>query len=93
MTPIDVILSAVRREVTRARPLYPPFHSQHEGAAVIKEECDELWDCIKASKGLHADGVTGLEAMQVAAMAIRFVADLCDDGEFEATLAGFERTR
>ena len=89
----DELLRAVDAEVTRARRSYPNFHSQHEGYAVLKEEVDELWDRIKASKGLKADGVTAIEAVQVAAMAIRFVLDLCDPDEFAATWDGYERTR
>lgn len=48
------------------------FHSRHEGFAVLKEEVDELWDAVKAN---DADGPTRFEAVQVGAMALRFLVD------------------
>ena len=87
------VLRAVDAEISRAAQSYPSFHSQHEGYAVLKEESDELWDRIKASKGLKSDGVTAVEAVQVAAMAVRFVLDLCDPDEFAAAWDDYEQTR
>lgn len=51
---------------------YLPFHSTHEGFAVLKEEVDESWDAIKANDR----DKTIQEMIQVGAMAIRFVAEL-----------------
>ena len=77
---IDRALEAVRLELARATAAYPlPFHSGHEGYAVIREEVDELWDDVKASKGLRQSPQARLEAVQVAAMAVRFMLDLTDD--------------
>lgn len=59
-------------ELVRARRKFPrPFASAHEGYAVLREEVDELWSCVK-----H-DDVQGArrEAVQVLAMAIRFLED------------------
>jgi hypothetical protein len=50
-----------------------PFNSTHEGFAVLKEEVDELWDEVKkngSKERLRA------EAVQVAAMAVRFIQEL-----------------
>lgn len=72
---VDTALE-VANELNSAREKFPPFHSAHEGFAVLKEEVDELWDEIKmkgASKARMRE-----EAIQVAAMAIRFVQDVCD---------------
>ena len=81
------LVALVSAEVARARTLYPSFHSGHEGYAVIREELDELWDEVKASKGLMQSELAGLEAVQVAAMALRFALDLCDVQGIETVLA------
>jgi|SRR5581483_7496764 len=59
-------------EAASARRRFAPFNSSHEGYAVIAEELDELWDDVKANDVEHAIR----EAIQVGAMAIRFVADM-----------------
>ena len=62
-------------EVKRARDMYPKFVSMHEGYAVLLEELDELWDEVKQKKGDPAK--LRMEAVQVGAMAIRFIQDCC----------------
>ncbi len=71
-----MIYEQVKEEVKSAREKYPAFHSTHEGFAVIKEEVDELWDFIKATKFTGADDSMKAECIQIAAMAIRFIEDL-----------------
>lgn len=66
-------LAKIRVEYERAAARYGPFHSGHEGYAVIREELDELWDEVKSTDGL---GRACEEAVQVAAMALRFLVDL-----------------
>lgn len=65
----------VNREFDSAREKFPAFNSSHEGYAVILEELDELWEEVRmyphSSKELLRK-----EAMQIAAMAIRFMVDL-----------------
>ena len=51
---------------------HPPFHSAHEGAAVIKEQFDKLWDAIKKNNSQ----TTAKGVKQIAAMACRFLLDL-----------------
>ena len=70
------IYRAIEKEVESARSKYPSLNSNHEGYAVIKEEVDELWDLIKASKLCVADEGMKKECIQIAAMAIRFIEDL-----------------
>jgi len=70
------IFNEIRREVAIAQSKYHPFHSNHEGYAVLKEEVDELWDDIKASKDIVADESMRKECIQIAAMAVRFILDL-----------------
>jgi hypothetical protein len=63
-------------ELDRATKKFGPFASAHEGYAVMKEEMDELWDEIK--KKTHDRIRLREEAIQIAAMAMRFVMDICD---------------
>lgn len=65
-------IERVRAELMRAVAKYPPFASPHEGYAILLEEVDELWDEIKANN--HGRAID--EALQVAAMAVRFVTDI-----------------
>jgi hypothetical protein len=62
-------------EIDRAKKKFNErnFNSTHEGFAVLKEEVDELWDEVKrnADKARLRE-----EAIQVAAMAIRFINEL-----------------
>jgi hypothetical protein len=69
----DSVMSQVEKEFYRARSLHGSFNSTHEGYAIIKEELDELWDGVKANENYsHLKE----EAIQIAAMAIRFCVDL-----------------
>jgi hypothetical protein len=69
----------VRNELYRACAMFPAFNSGHEGYAVILEELDELWTEVKDNKRPDAKRVPAMrkEATQVAAMAIRFMLDVC----------------
>jgi hypothetical protein len=67
-----MVLDIVSSEVARASSKYPAFNSAHEGYAVLLEEVDELWDEVKAD---NID-LACAEAIQVAAMAVRFIVDL-----------------
>ena len=67
-----------RVELTQAIQRFAPFNSAHEGFAVLKEEVDELWDEVKAKQGARDVDKMRKEAIQVAAMAMRFVIDVCD---------------
>jgi hypothetical protein len=80
----DLALTLITDELVRAREKWPAgFHSGHEGYAVILEELDELWDAVR----LDATDAAGMEAVQVAAMALRFLLELCDD---ESVVAGMQ---
>lgn len=80
----DDALLAVREEVRRAARKFKPFASAHEGYAIIKEEVDELWEAVKMN---HLKGARA-EALQVAAMAIRFIADIDAQGKSDNTRDG-----
>lgn len=62
----------ILEEAQRAREKFPPFNSSHEGYAVLLEELDEMWDEIKANNVPRSIE----EAIQVGAMAIRYVAEM-----------------
>lgn len=71
------VSGAVLRELRRAMALFGPDASPHEGWAVIKEEVDELWLAIRC-KGRTGQDIWD-EAVQVAAMGLRFHVDIEDD--------------
>jgi NTP pyrophosphatase (non-canonical NTP hydrolase) len=70
---LDEAMDSIRAEVERATAKFPAFNSSHEGFAVLMEEVDELWDDVKANDSDHAAD----EAVQVGAMAARFLMDCC----------------
>ncbi|GAB6170579.1 hypothetical protein JCM15765_00570 [Paradesulfitobacterium aromaticivorans] len=73
MQAID-IAAAMLKELERANKNYPGFNSAHEGYAVILEELDELWAEVK-KKHPDKDRLRD-EAIQVGAMAMKFVASM-----------------
>ncbi len=62
-------------EMEDASATYPAFHSAHEGFAVLLEELDELKAEIWKSPTDRDPVAMRREAIQVAAMAIRFLRD------------------
>ena len=67
-------LEQIVAEYRRAADKFPAFNSFHEGYAVLLEEVDELWDEVR-KKEPTTDTIRK-EAVQVAAMAIRIIAEL-----------------
>lgn len=72
-------LQLVACEVTQASAKFAAFNSVHEGYAVILEELDELWQEIKKQKEARSKLALRREAIHVAAMAVRFLIDCCDE--------------
>lgn len=68
------VFDELRTELDKATKHFPPMKSPHEGWAILKEEVDEMWDEIKRN---DFDGALE-EALQVAAMAVRYIHDLQD---------------
>ena len=71
-----LVLDEVELELRHALALHPGMRSHHEGYAIILEELDELWDEIKRKPLYRNEDALRKEALQVAAMSIRFVLDL-----------------
>jgi hypothetical protein len=65
------IFDSIKRELETATKRHGPFNSGHEGWAVIKEEVDELWEAVKR----NSKNAANREAVQIAAMAVRFILD------------------
>jgi hypothetical protein len=70
-----VALNLAADELKRAMAKFGPFRCGHEGYAVIREELDEMWHEVKHGTRARARE----EAVQVAAMALRFLVDLPED--------------
>lgn len=84
MSTLDKATEDAYNEVIRAKEMHgnKEFNSVHEGYAVLLEEVDELWDEVKKNPLKMAGGreqhrqLMRKEAIQVAAMALRFVSEL-----------------
>lgn len=67
----------ILKEYNRAVENYSPMHSAHEGIAVIFEEVHELWEEVRIKPEHQIKTAILEEAVQVAAMALRFIVDIC----------------
>jgi hypothetical protein len=65
-------------ELAKALRKYPKMHGPHEGYAVILEELDELKLEIWKKPKKRSLQKMRKEAVQIAAMALRFMLDVCD---------------
>lgn len=71
------ISKEIQGELSRAKSMFPAkFVNQHEAYAVILEELDELWDEIKKNQKNYDLEAQRKEAIQAAAMLLRFVDEL-----------------
>jgi len=70
-------------EMLNARNKFPAFNSAHEGYAVILEELDELWEAVKLNQNTPGrEEKMRTEAIQVGAMALRFLVDCIPDRQY-----------
>lgn len=72
---IDQAMFAIEIEHAEAVSRYPKFNSPHEGLAVIQEEFEELKAEVFKNHKSRSIGNMRKEAIQVAAMALRFIMD------------------
>lgn len=72
-------VEAALAEAVNGYSMWGANNSAHEAYAVLLEEVDELWDHVKTKQPRR--DLTGMrkEAVQVAAMALRFAAEVCDE--------------
>ena len=73
------VASEVSTEVERATMIWGPHNSAHEGFAVLLEEVDELKAHVWTNQKKRDLAKMRTEAIQVAAMAVRFVLDVCNE--------------
>lgn len=71
----------IRAEVHRARVTlgFGPMNNAHEGLAIIMEEFDELNAHVWTSQKKRDIAAMRAEAIQVAAMALCFAAEVCNE--------------
>lgn len=77
--PIKDLAFEVMGEVQSACGNWPEFNSAHEGYAVLLEEVDELWEHVKTNQKRRDIDAMRKEAIQIAAMAMRFALDICNE--------------
>ncbi len=78
-TPLHMTFDDVRDELENAMNKFPPSNTAHEGYAVLLEEVDELWEHVKTKQGLRLTHLMRKEAIQIAAMAMRFAIEICTE--------------
>lgn len=70
---------AALNEIARAVAKWPLFNSAHEGFAILLEEVDELKAHVWTNQKRRDLSAMREEAIQVAAMALRFAAEVCSE--------------
>jgi len=73
------VLEDVERELDTAMSNWPPFNSAHEGWGVLSEEVCELWEHVKTKQKNRDLEAMRRECIQVAAMAVRFALEICNE--------------
>lgn len=77
--PIRSIAFECTTEVMAAKEKWPQFNSAHEGFGVLLEEVDELKAHVWTKQKNRDLEAMRKEAIQVAAMAMRFAMEVCDE--------------
>jgi len=66
----------IENEIELSRKNHGVFSGSHEGYAVILEEVEELWQEVKKKERDFKQ--MRKECIQIAAMAIKFIEDICE---------------
>ncbi|MCK4976151.1 MAG: hypothetical protein KAS36_04395 [Anaerolineales bacterium] len=69
-------LKMLKAKVDDPNHPFANLHSPHHGYALLLEEMDELWEEIRKKNEFRDLEAMREEAMQIAALAIRFMVDL-----------------
>ena len=77
-TPLEQAVAAAKSEAERAARLWPRYNSPHEAFAILLEEVDELKAHVWKHQRTRDLEAMRREAVQVAAVALRFVSEVCD---------------
>ncbi len=75
---LDMVMAEVKKEVSNAEANWPPMNSAHEAYGVLMEEIRELEEHVFTNQKRRDMAAMRAEAIQVAAMAVRLVRDICD---------------
>lgn len=79
---VNALMSATQDAVEQCvtdMDKWPAFNSAHEGFSILMEEVDELWDEVKKKQTNRTIVEMRKEALQVAAMALRFAVEVCNE--------------
>jgi hypothetical protein len=77
-TPEQILMTEVATELARARELFKPIHSPHEGLGIVQEEFEEFKLEVYAfnmAKGRDTRPAMRKELIQLATMALRTILD------------------
>jgi hypothetical protein len=69
-------MKLITTEYVQATGSHGTIYSSHEAYAIIKEELEEYWDCVKHREGGGAKAQK--ELIQIGAMALRALVDTTD---------------
>jgi hypothetical protein len=75
----QIALADAEEEMKKARAKFAPMNSAHEGFAVLYEEFDELKAHVWMNQSKRDLTAMRQEAIQVAAMALCFAAEICNE--------------
>lgn len=76
---LAIVATEAIKEAEAGRSLWGPANSAHEAYAVALEEVDELWAHVKTKQKDRDLAAMRKEAIQAAAMLLRFASEVCDE--------------